>query len=213
MWCNDGMADDSPSTRDRLLDAAERLFLEKGVDRVSVRAVNAEAGLNPGAVHYHFGSREGLVSALLERELEPFWGDRLRDVIRRARACGDDGALSGVRELVTTLVEPFDELSRTEKGRMLCHLLARSVLPTGTMPNVSPWFGSPPFEVMLGRALPGLPVHEVSERWRLAFTLLLEVYGRPVAPAPAAAVPLPEAATVVAFVTAGLTAPSPGSGT
>ncbi|MFI7423751.1 hypothetical protein [Nonomuraea sp. NPDC049684] len=70
-------------------------------------------------------------------------------------------------------------------------------------------FGAASFEVMLGRALPVLSVREVSERWRLAFTLMLEVYGRSVAPAPAAAVPLPETATVIAFVTAGLTAPSP----
>ncbi|GGV45652.1 hypothetical protein GCM10010261_20120 [Streptomyces pilosus] len=58
------MADESSSTRDRLLNAAEKLFLEHGVNQVSVRAINSEAGLNPGAVHYHFGSRDGLVAAL-----------------------------------------------------------------------------------------------------------------------------------------------------
>ena len=75
------MSDEASSTRDRLLAAAERLFLSKDPDQVSVRAVNAEAGLNPGAVHYHFGSREGLIAALLERELVPVWADRLAPVI------------------------------------------------------------------------------------------------------------------------------------
>ncbi|GAA4950496.1 hypothetical protein GCM10023334_064990 [Nonomuraea thailandensis] len=169
-----------------------------------MRAINAEAGLNPGAVHYHFGSREGLIAALLEQELAPLWADRLDDLSRRSQG---EGQPFEVRDLVAAIVEPFEELSRGEKGRMLCHLLARSALRSGRLVNVSAWFGTTPFEVMLGRALPRLPVREVGDRWRLAFTLLLEVYGRSVAPAPAAAAPLPETATVIAFITAGLTAP------
>ncbi|MFD0899537.1 TetR/AcrR family transcriptional regulator [Actinomadura sediminis] len=201
------MASASTSTRDRLLDAAERLFLAKDADQVSVRAINAEAGLNPGAVHYHFGSREGLVAALLERELLPLWAERLEDIAERSAAGEDGGAPFAVADLVAAIVEPFDELVRTGKGRMLCHLLARSVLAASRLPAGSPWFGQAPFEVMLGRALPDLTVREISDRWRLAFTLLLEIYGRAVAPAPAPAAPLPETRTVIAFVTAGLTAP------
>lgn len=198
------MAGDEPSTRDRLLSAAERLFLAKNPDQVSVRAINAEAGLNPGAVHYHFGSREGLIAALLERELLPLWAERLEALARRA----EDGARPfSARELVTALVQPFDELVRTEKGRMLCHLLARSVLPTGSIPAPSPWFSPAPFETMLGHLMPGLSPREISQRWRLAFTLLLEIYGRALSPRPAAEASLPDAPTVVAFLTAGLTAP------
>ncbi|GAA3940603.1 hypothetical protein GCM10023085_22610 [Actinomadura viridis] len=204
--------DDTLTTRDRLLDAAARLFLEKGADQVSIRAINAEAGLNPGAAHYHFGSREGLVSALLERELAPLWADRMEVIARRFQAGGDEGAPFEMADLVAALAEPFEELSRTEKGRMLCHLLARSALATRRLPAVSIWFGPAPFEVILGRAMPELTVREVAERWRLAFTLLLEVYGRSPAPAPAAPATFPETRTVVAFITAGLTAPArPGA--
>ncbi|WP_344939737.1 TetR/AcrR family transcriptional regulator [Actinomadura miaoliensis] len=205
------MAEEPVSTRDRLLAAAERLFLAKGVDQVSVRAINAEAGLNPGAVHYHFGSREGLVLALLERELLPLWSDRLEAIARRSQA-DDDGPPFDVVDLVTALVEPFEELARTEKGRMLCHLLARSVLPAWRLPSTSPWFGPVPFEVMLGRAMPQLSVREIAERWRLVFVLLLEIYGRPLASSPTATASLPESGTVIAFITAGLTAPSPKPG-
>ncbi|MFC7728693.1 helix-turn-helix domain-containing protein [Actinomadura keratinilytica] len=203
------MAAEPVSTRDRLLAAAERLFLAKGVDQVSVRAINAEAGLNPGAVHYHFGSREGLVLALLERELLPLWSDRLEEIARRSRAGGDGDPPFDVADLVAALVEPFEDLVRTEKGRMLCHLLARSVLPARRLPSSSPWFGPVPFEVMLGRAMPHLSVREIAERWRLVFVLLLEIYGRPLAASPTAAAARPETGTVIAFITAGLTAPSP----
>ncbi|GAA4139455.1 hypothetical protein GCM10022416_25760 [Actinomadura keratinilytica] len=192
-----------------MLAAAERLFLAKGVDQVSVRAINAEAGLNPGAVHYHFGSREGLVLALLERELLPLWSDRLEEIARRSRAGGDGDPPFDVADLVAALVEPFEDLVRTEKGRMLCHLLARSVLPARRLPSSSPWFGPVPFEVMLGRAMPHLSVREIAERWRLVFVLLLEIYGRPLAASPTAAAARPETGTVIAFITAGLTAPSP----
>lgn len=177
----------------------------KDPEQVSVRAINAEADLNPGAVHYHFGSREGLITALLERELVPVWAEHLAPIVRRSER-PDDAEPFAVADLVTALVQPFEELVRTEKGRMLCHLLARSVLPRWRMPVSSPWFSSAPFEVMLGRAMPELSVREVSDRWRLAFTLLLEIYGHALGPA-SARTPVPFE-TVVAFITSGLTAPA-----
>jgi len=58
-----------PSTREKLLDTAEHLFAEHGVEGVSLRTINAEAGLSPAALHYHFGSQQALVEALLERHM------------------------------------------------------------------------------------------------------------------------------------------------
>ncbi|WP_406706763.1 TetR/AcrR family transcriptional regulator [Streptomyces albidoflavus] len=176
---------DAP-TRQRLLAAAKQLFLEKGADQVSLRAVNAAAGLNPGAVHYHFGSREGLVSALLEQELGPVWNSRWAAVSE---------------------VEPFADLVATRDGRVLCHLLARAALPSGQLPNVPTAFTPAPFEVRVGRALPDLSPQEVSERCALAFTLVMETYGRPTAKGVAENASFPATATVTAFVLAGLTAP------
>ncbi|MEE4494713.1 MULTISPECIES: TetR/AcrR family transcriptional regulator [unclassified Streptomyces] len=189
------------STRERLLSSAKKLFLERSPDQVSVRAVNAEAGLNPGAVHYHFGSREGLIAALLEEELRPLWTDRMTPLLHGVSAA------PSVRELVAALVEPFAELVSTGDGRMLCHLLARAALPTGQIPYVSAQFLPAPFEVMIGRALPELSVHEVAERYGLVVSLVLETYGRPLSGLPRAAAPFPRAATVIAFATAGLTTP------
>ncbi|MFE7559177.1 TetR/AcrR family transcriptional regulator [Kitasatospora sp. NPDC057500] len=198
---------DPATTRDRLLAAAERLFLQRGVGQVSVRAVNAEAGLNPGAVHYHFGSREGLVAALLERALLPLWQGGLESAVLRPGSSGP----AQVRELVTAVVAPFEELVRTERGRMLCRLLAQTMLTSERPVNGPPWAGTAPFEVALGRALPELSVREITDRWRLSFTALLEVYGRPLAvhTATSPEPPFPESATVIEFLTAGLTAPRP----
>lgn len=48
------------STRERLMEAGGRLFAEQGFHAVSVRAIVAEAGVNLGAINYHFGSKQAL---------------------------------------------------------------------------------------------------------------------------------------------------------
>lgn len=53
------------ATRARLVKTAEKLFAEQGVDAVSVRAVNAAAGLGAASVHYHFGSKDELLRAVV----------------------------------------------------------------------------------------------------------------------------------------------------
>lgn len=50
-----------------MLDAAERLLVERGHAGVTTRRLAAEAGLNPGLVHYYFGSVENLLVRVLER--------------------------------------------------------------------------------------------------------------------------------------------------
>ena len=76
------LADDtSPaSTPTRLLDVAERLFAEQGIDNVSIRQIVRSSGqANLSAAHYHFGTREALIRALVERRL------RTIDAIRHER--------------------------------------------------------------------------------------------------------------------------------
>ncbi|GAB3904821.1 hypothetical protein GCM10027612_73340 [Microbispora bryophytorum subsp. camponoti] len=52
----------------RLVDAAERLFAERGIDAVSLREINAAAGQrNSTALQYHFGDRAGLLKAVLAK--------------------------------------------------------------------------------------------------------------------------------------------------
>ncbi len=58
-------------TKKRLLEAMENLVLERGFDAVSVRDITGVAKANVAAVNYHFGSREGLVQALVEQRLRP----------------------------------------------------------------------------------------------------------------------------------------------
>ena len=56
----------SESTKERILDAAERLFADQGIDSTSLRAVTTAAEVNLAAVNYHFGSKHELYAAVLE---------------------------------------------------------------------------------------------------------------------------------------------------
>src|SRR5947209_19633461 len=93
-------------TRTAILDAAERLYAERGLDGGSLRQITEEAGQrNNAAVHYHFGGRDGLVRTLFETrwaELEERRAVMLADLDASAR--GDD-----VEELVRVMIGPFAE--------------------------------------------------------------------------------------------------------
>jgi AcrR family transcriptional regulator len=66
----------SPSAL-RLVVAAERLFALHGIDGVSLRQISAEAGsANNSAVHYHFGSKEGLIGAIFRHRLPQVISER-----------------------------------------------------------------------------------------------------------------------------------------
>lgn len=74
-------------TKQRLLDAAERLFALNGYQGTSLRAITAEAQANLAAVNYHFGSKEALLEAVLQRRLGPLNKAReehLRQVLNQA---------------------------------------------------------------------------------------------------------------------------------
>lgn len=65
-------------TRERLIDAAERLFAERGFDGVSLREIVAAADVNLGAVHYHFESKQGLFDEVFARGARRITEMRLR---------------------------------------------------------------------------------------------------------------------------------------
>lgn len=146
----------SGDTRERLLDAAERLFADRGIDAVSVRAVNAAAGANVAAVHYHFGSKDALVSAVLRRRMDALAERRLAMLARL------DPARPAVRDVVEALVVPLAELSADPDGAGRAYVRVLAVLQGGGRASrallgaaFAPQFG--PFDATLARALPALP--------------------------------------------------------
>lgn len=81
-------------TVEQLLDAALRVYGESGEQGLTVSAVTAASGVSPGSLYHHFGSMDGLLTALLMR-----WLERLLDRMVTALE-HSDSARDGVRALV-----------------------------------------------------------------------------------------------------------------
>ena len=101
---HDAMATD---TKERILDAAERLFADHGFQATSMRDITQEAGVNLAAVNYHFGSKEALLIAVLHRTTAPVNQARLERLDRLEAAAGD--AAVPTEQLVRAFLTPLFE--------------------------------------------------------------------------------------------------------
>ena len=101
------------STRERLIDAAERLFADRGIEAVPLREITRESGArNAIAAQYHFEDRAGLVRAIMARHLP--------EIDARRHALLDDYEAAGVsdlRELAAAYVRPFASKLASDSGR------------------------------------------------------------------------------------------------
>lgn len=98
------------TTRERLLDAAADAFAEEGFEAASLRRVMRSAGVDPGAIHYHFGDRRRLVAGLLDDVLGPLNA-------RRLELLASLGGVPPVRQVVEALVRPDCEAAAGLEGR------------------------------------------------------------------------------------------------
>jgi AcrR family transcriptional regulator len=91
------------TTKDRLIEAAERLFAERGIDGVSLREINRASGArNAIAVQYHFSDRAGVVRAILDKH-GPAVEARRHAMLDHYEAEGRDD----IRQLAAALVRPL----------------------------------------------------------------------------------------------------------
>ena len=65
MKVQDDMEVNKPDTATRILDVAERLFVEHGFEATSLRMITQQAEVNLAAVNYHFGSKDALFESVL----------------------------------------------------------------------------------------------------------------------------------------------------
>ena len=109
-------------TKEQILDAAESLFAEHGIEAVPLRRIIAVAGVNSAAIHYHFGSKEELVRAVFARRFDPINRARL-DLLTAAEEKAVDGRPSVEDALYAMVAPPFQSEPR-EKGGAQCSRLA-----------------------------------------------------------------------------------------
>lgn len=151
------------STQDSLLDAAEALFVEKGYAATSLRSIAARAKVNLAATHYHFGSKEGLVAALVHRRVTPINQARLKalDTLEQANKLD-----------VVSILEAFlMPITSSEEIEYLPGLIGRiySEPPSIMQPLIEREFGevAARFVGALRKVLPELDEEELF--WRFHF--------------------------------------------
>ena len=87
-------------TVERILDAAEQLFAEKGFAETSLRLITSKAGVNLAAVNYHFGSKKALIQAVFVRFLNPFVNSLEAELDRQQTAGKADPSLEDLLEML-----------------------------------------------------------------------------------------------------------------
>lgn len=158
-------------TKERILDAAERLFADHGFAATSLRAITSGAGVNLAAVHYHFGSKEALIQAVFERRIGPLNRRRLELLDRVEAAC--EGGLPPIRPIVEAFVGPALRMSQDPaRGgetfmRLLGHTYGEPSEQIGAMFHDQFREVAARFQAALHRAIPRLSREDLF--WRLMF--------------------------------------------
>lgn len=93
------------ATRTRIVHAAEEILAEHGLEGLSLRTVTSRAAVNLASVHYYFGSKDGLVTALLHDHFTPINAARLKSL---DAAIARAGSLAPrLEDVVDAFVEPL----------------------------------------------------------------------------------------------------------
>lgn len=100
------MAAPKGGSRDRLLDAAERLFAERGFDATSIRDIATVAGDTIGTLSYHFTSKDRLLAEVVRRRFQAL-GDLRRSMYAGFRARG--GGTPSLDDVIAAITVPFLE--------------------------------------------------------------------------------------------------------
>jgi AcrR family transcriptional regulator len=136
-----------------MIDAAERLAVEQGLGAMSLRAVQAASGQrNKSAAQYHFGSRAGLIEALVATRMGPINE-------RRLQLLDELDEQASLRDLVEVLAAPLAEHSLRAGGSTWSRFLVQG-------------YADPELSDVVRRRVEGRPYQEVRRRMAAALVHL-----------------------------------------
>ncbi|MBW2291783.1 MAG: TetR family transcriptional regulator [Deltaproteobacteria bacterium] len=157
---------ESLETQEKILNAAETLFLETGFAATSLRAIARRAGVNLAAAHYHFGSKEGLLRATFHRRMAPLNATRILEL----EALEARSEPLQVREIMEAFLQPLSSEDRhSARSRLVGRLYGEPL--SVSKPLIDDEFGevSQRFLAALSNALPEVSFDVL--RWRFHFVI------------------------------------------
>jgi len=111
----------------RILDAAERAFADSGYNGASMRDIVRDAGFNLATVYYYFGSKRGVMEAVLKRRFDPLRQEHLA-LLQEFQATAQGHALPVEQILEAMLAPPLRLLGGPAvKRQAVTRLLGRIV--------------------------------------------------------------------------------------
>jgi TetR/AcrR family acrAB operon transcriptional repressor len=157
--------DEAQETRNRILDAAEHLFSERGVSRTSLEDIAQAAGVTRGAIYWHFKDKSDLFAGMVNRVTLPMEAmvarssdEAIEDPIAMLKACAvtclkrtaTDPQVQRVFDVVTHKCEYLGEMagvnnriSAVQKGcvdrseQAIRNAVKRGLLPAGVNPRLA----------------------------------------------------------------------------
>lgn len=161
-----------PNTRQKILDAAEKLFARQGFESTSLRSIIASAGVNLAAIHYHFRGKEGLIRAVIERRFARVNDERLRLLAEYENRA--EGRAPLVEEILDAFLAPMLRLGllHSGQGRLLMQLAGRLLQASDGMLEKA---AGSEFERVAVRFLAAfqkaVPLTKQEIAWRMNFTI------------------------------------------
>ena len=130
--------DPAPGTKQRLLDAAAKVFVEDGLRQAKIRDIVARAGTNLAAINYHFGGKEALYTAVVRHHAERAMAQHPTQLAPGFAALPPEQALRVfVRGMLARLLDDDPET-------LFPRLLAREMLdPTPALAGLAETFARP----------------------------------------------------------------------
>ena len=128
---------DAEETRHQLLEAAQRVFAEKGVSRTSLQDIALAAGVTRGAIYWHFKNKAELFNAMMdsavlpmEQAMHQMGHDASQDpltelvqaMLQTMRNIETDARTRAIFEVATLKVEYVDELLAVKERHVKCYL-------------------------------------------------------------------------------------------
>ena len=199
-------------TKDKILDTAERLFAEQGIDATSLRAIIAAAQVNLAAVHYHFHNKDTLLDAIILRKMTGV--NERRAALLDYFEAEAGGAPLSIDRVLEALIAPTFAMTACHPQfvKLVGRLQAEAVMTRLMSQHFQPLIAR--FIQAMHRSLPELGMSDLL--WRLHFAVGAMAHALRNEPqlrgAPGAMRPLDPAGVsrqLVAFLAAGFRAPVP----
>lgn len=206
-------------TRERILAAAEQVFADRGFEPASIRAIARRARVSLPVLYYYFGSKAGLIRAVLQHRFGPLRTEHEQALTRLQPSPGSPHP--SLETILEAMIRPVLRLAETDarQGSVVMRLIGRVI--TDPSPAIQDWLHDQirhvrqGFLELLAQHLPHLPRTVLSWRYEFiwgALAFLLCNRGWVVRKTEGVCDPLDTGALQPQFLqycVAGLTAPAP----